>query len=310
MAVSRAARRPAVTVAMTVYNQAPYVVQAVRSVLRQTYRNLELIVVDDASRDGTASLLRSIHDPRLRLVLSQTNAGKARRMNQMLRLARGRYLLEVDGDDWLSPHAVAVLVSRMSRLPSSVGLIYGDRRYHIQTRGGPRPAMVRPGPTFRSTSEFLKHPRVGGPRFYRVAALRKVGGWPTNYPSGGRLAEDLALMLKLVEHYDFQRVPQVLYNIRRHGRNTTRRFAGRFPRVTSYLVGRARRQAGLPLRLWSTKKGKAAGRSVIRGMTVGARRWAARGVRTALTPRRAAVARKGLAARPAAPSGPAASAAT
>lgn len=232
---------------MTVYNQAPYVVQAVRSVLRQSYGNLELIVVDDASRDGTPALLRTLRDPRLRLILGRSNEGKARRMNQILRLARGRYLLEVDGDDWLSPHAVAVLVSRMRRLPSSVGLIYGDRRYYIQTKGGPRPAMVRPGPVFHSKAEFLRHPRVGGPRFYRVAALRRVGGWPTNYPSGGRLAEDLALMLKLVEHYDFQRVPLVLYNIRRHAASTTRRFASRFPSVTSYLVGRARRQARIPL---------------------------------------------------------------
>lgn len=258
MALSRAARRPVVTVAMTVYNQAPYVAQAVRSVLRQSYGNLELIVVDDASQDGTAALLRTLHDPRLRLILGRSNEGKARRMNQILRLARGRYLLEVDGDDWLSPHAVAVLVSRMSRLPSSVGLIYGDRRYHIQTRGGPRPAMVRPGPTFRSKAEFLRHPRVGGPRFYRVAALRRVGGWPTNYPSGGRLAEDLALMLRLVEHYDFQRVPLVLYHIRRHGGNTTRRFGSRFPRVTSYLVRQARRQAHMPLRHQLPKPRRAA----------------------------------------------------
>ena len=231
---------------MTVFNQARYVAQAIRSVLSQTYRNLELVVADDGSTDGTARILRSFSDRRIRVLHSNRNLGKATRMNQILKTARGRYLLEMDGDDWLERNAVAVLVARMNRLPRSVALLYGDRRFYRQTRKGPRFLRIKRGRAFRGRASFLRWPSVGGPRFYRVSALRDVGGWPTDYPSRGRLAEDLALLLRLVHRYDFQYIGRVLDNIRRHGRNTTVRFRPRFGRIVSFLVQRARRRAGMP----------------------------------------------------------------
>lgn len=232
--------------AVTVFNQARYVAQAIRSVLSQTYRNLELVVADDGSTDGTARILKGFSDRRLRVLPGDRNLGKATRMNQILKMARGRYLLEMDGDDWLERDSVAVLVARMNRLPRSVALLYGDRRFYWQTRRGPRFLRIRRGRAFRGRASFLRRPFVGGPRFYRVSALRDVGGWPTDYPSRGRLAEDLALLLRLVQHYDFQHIGRVLYNIRRHGRNTTVRFRPRFGPIVSFLIRRARRRAGMP----------------------------------------------------------------
>ncbi|MCL5676358.1 MAG: glycosyltransferase, partial [Firmicutes bacterium] len=246
IAVPRPAYRPTVTVAMTVFNQAPYVSQAVRSVLAQTYRNLELVVVDDGSTDRTARILETISDPRVRVLHFSQNCGKAARMNQILRVARGRYLLEMDGDDWLDRNTVAALVSHMNPLPQSVALLYGNRRFYWQTKMGPRFVRIKRGQPFRGRTSFLRRPSVGGPRFYRVSALRAVKGWPTDYPSRGRLAEDLAVLLRLVQRYQFHHIGRVLYNIRRHGRNTTVRFRPRFGGVVSFLVRRARRQAGMP----------------------------------------------------------------
>lgn len=246
IAVPRPAYRPTVTVAMTVFNQARYVSQAVRSVLAQTYKNLELVVVDDGSTDRTARILETISDPRVRVLHSSRNRGKAVRMNQILRVARGRYLLEMDGDDWLDRNTVAALVSHMDPLPKSVALLYGNRRFYWQTRKGPRFMRINRGRAFRGRTSFLRWPSVGGPRFYRVSALRAVKGWPTDYPSRGRLAEDLAVLLRLVQRYQFHHIGRVLYNIRRHGCNTTVRFRPRFGGVVSFLVRRARRQAGMP----------------------------------------------------------------
>jgi glycosyltransferase involved in cell wall biosynthesis len=93
---------PKVSVVIPAYNRAATVVRAMRSVLTQSVRDLELIVVDDASTDGTPEAVESVGDPRVRLLRHDTNrrAGAAR--NTGIRAARGEYVAFLDSDDeWL-----------------------------------------------------------------------------------------------------------------------------------------------------------------------------------------------------------------
>jgi glycosyltransferase involved in cell wall biosynthesis len=92
---------PRVSVVIAAYNVAPFIAEAVRSALAQTYGDFELIVVDDGSMDRTAEIVESIQDPRLRLIrLPHGSATIA--VNTALATARGEYLGFLDGDDrWL-----------------------------------------------------------------------------------------------------------------------------------------------------------------------------------------------------------------
>ena len=91
-----------VSVVLTAYNSAPFVAEAVESVLRQTFRDFEVIAVDDGSQDGTSEILDRYSDPRLQVV-HQNNGGPAASLNTGLRLARGRYVALLDGDDCWHP---------------------------------------------------------------------------------------------------------------------------------------------------------------------------------------------------------------
>jgi len=117
---------PLVTVLMAVYNQAEFVRQAVDSALGQTFTNLQVIVINDGSADGTGEVLRGITDPRLRVV-EQANTGPFRATNRGLRLAVGRYIAFLDGDDVWLPEMVAehvgVLESR-----SGIDLTFSSSR--------------------------------------------------------------------------------------------------------------------------------------------------------------------------------------
>lgn len=94
---------PRVTVLMTVYNGLPYLREAIESVLGQTFSDFELLVVDDASTDGSVACIRSYEDPRIRLVCNSKNAGQAGAMNQGLGLARGETIARLDQDDVCAP---------------------------------------------------------------------------------------------------------------------------------------------------------------------------------------------------------------
>lgn len=88
---------------MPTYNVAPYVREAIDSVMQQTYTNFELLVIDDCSTDNTVSLVRSIDDPRIRIVQNEKNLGLAENLNRGLSLITTEYVARMDGDDIAEP---------------------------------------------------------------------------------------------------------------------------------------------------------------------------------------------------------------
>jgi glycosyltransferase involved in cell wall biosynthesis len=107
---------PTVSVIMAVYNGASFVRAAIDSILAQTFTDFELIVVDDGSTDTTAQILKSIGDPRLRLV-RQENQGLAASLNHAISLARGKYLARHDHDDVSLPQRFAKQVAFLDAHP-------------------------------------------------------------------------------------------------------------------------------------------------------------------------------------------------
>lgn len=96
---------PLVSVTIITYNHEKYIGQAIQSVLAQSYRDLELVVVNDGSTDRTAEIINSFSDPRMR-VFHQENRGPSLTANRALAECRGRYLAVMAGDDMLPPDRV------------------------------------------------------------------------------------------------------------------------------------------------------------------------------------------------------------
>ncbi|UPY36953.1 glycosyltransferase [Sediminicoccus sp. KRV36] len=115
---------PKISVVMTSFNSAAYLLTAVRSILEQSYRNLELIIVDDASSDATPALLREIEqrDPRVRVILKTTNDGTYVSKNIGLLHSTGAFVALQDSDDWSHPDRLACSVGMLLRRPDLIGL--------------------------------------------------------------------------------------------------------------------------------------------------------------------------------------------
>jgi GT2 family glycosyltransferase len=108
---------PLVSVLLAAHDDAAFLGEAVDSVLRQTLRDLELIVVDDASTDETPALLEAISDERLRVVRNEKQSGLAASLNRALGLAGGQFVARLDADDVALPERLERQVERLRADP-------------------------------------------------------------------------------------------------------------------------------------------------------------------------------------------------
>ncbi len=126
---------PKVTVLLPVYNGARFLRQAIDSVLSQTWKDFELLVVNDGSTDGTAAILESYSDPRIRILSNVQNIGLTLSLNKGLQSARGEYIARIDADDIALPIRLEKQVSYLDQHPE-VGLVATgvkviDERGHV-----------------------------------------------------------------------------------------------------------------------------------------------------------------------------------
>ena len=107
--------KPLVSVIMPAYNAELYIEEAVRSVLNQSYTELEVIVVDDCSTDRTVDRLKNIKSDRLKVYHNENNAGIAYTTNRCIKFAKGRYFALLDDDDIAEPERLELQVDYLEK---------------------------------------------------------------------------------------------------------------------------------------------------------------------------------------------------
>lgn len=108
---------PTVSVLMPCYNNAPYVAEAIESMLNQTFTDFELIVLDDCSSDNSAEVIKRFTDKRIVYHCNEQNAGLANNLNIGLQMARGEYIARMDGDDVSLPERLQTQIDFLENHP-------------------------------------------------------------------------------------------------------------------------------------------------------------------------------------------------
>jgi len=117
---------PLVSVFVQTYQHEAFIGECLASILgQQGGHSLEVIVVDDASKDHTADVVRAVRDPRVRLIAHERNAGVIATANEGYAAASGQYVARIDGDDRYRPDFLARVIPVLERHPA-VGVVYGD----------------------------------------------------------------------------------------------------------------------------------------------------------------------------------------
>lgn len=120
-----------VSIVITVYNIAQYIAQCMDSVLAQTHKDVEVIIVDDCGTDGSMDIVRSYEDSRIKIVSHEENMGAGWARRHGIEAATGDYVITIDGDDWISDDFIASLVlnaekTRADIVSGGITIAYDD----------------------------------------------------------------------------------------------------------------------------------------------------------------------------------------
>lgn len=217
---------PTVTVLMAVHNAEPYLAEALDSLLAQTYRDFELLVVDDGSTDGSSARLDAYarSDRRIRLLRHERNQGLTASLNHGLAQARGRYIARQDADDRSAPRRLARQVAFLEAQPE-VALV-GSWYRQIDPEG-----LVLGAPSLPCQTTVLRwalhfycpfvHSAV---MFRRTVVPDAVGPYDGRWP----YAMDYELWTRIADQYPVANLPEPLVDWRYHPTSMTARRAPGF----------------------------------------------------------------------------------
>ncbi len=205
---------PKVSVIIPTHNRAEFLRAAVISVLNQTFQNFEIIIVDDASQDQTAAVIRSFTDRRIKYIRHETSRGQGATRNAGLRCALGEYIALLDDDDEWMPQKLEKQVAVLDRSPSNVGMVYtGVCRIDVFTNRVINRVIPRKrGSVFR---DLCEKNWIGGCSsvVLRRGCFQKIGLFDESLAAQA----DYDLWLRIAREFDIEciREPLVLYAV--HG---------------------------------------------------------------------------------------------
>lgn len=199
-----------ISVLMTCYNREKYITLAIESVLCSTYKNFELIIVDDGSKDNTVSIAKGFAeiDKRVRVYQNEVNLGDYPNRNRAASYATGKYVKYVDSDDLIYPWGLELMVTMMEKFPQSGwGLcsMQPDRERLFPFELNPREAYLY---HYQGPGLFSRAPLS---TIIKTDVFHKVGGFKPI-----RMAGDFEMWHRLAQDFNVVLMPQGMVWYRSH----------------------------------------------------------------------------------------------
>ena len=205
---------PKVTVLMPVYNGEKYLAEAIESILNQTYKDFEFLIINDGSTDNSVKIIESYNDPRINLVHNKRNLKLIATLNKGLNIAKGEYIARMDCDDVSLPDRLLKQVEYLDNHPDVGVLGCGTKNVDekLNTISEPeRPLTYLQNKWRLLFKTTLMHPSV----MYRKNLILKYGGYSNRFIH----AEDYDLWSRLIDSVIIHQIPETLVYLRKHNQN-------------------------------------------------------------------------------------------
>jgi len=203
---------PLVSVIMPFYNSEAFIKKSVLSILNQTYRNFELIIINDCSTDNSLQIVKSFRDPRIRVINNLKHIGVAATLNRGLHLAQSRLIARMDADDIALRNRFATQIEFLRKHPDVV--LVGTWATLINEQGRKIKIKKLPENSQEIKSHILRYnPFIHSTIMLRKPVLKSTGAYDERYNG----AEDYDLFLRIVGKYKTANIkqPLLLYRISR-----------------------------------------------------------------------------------------------
>jgi len=207
---------PRVSIIIPTYNSIQYLPSAVASALNQTFKDFEIIIINDGSTDHTEEWILQQDDPKLRVV-SQKNCGKSAARNAGILAARGNYLAFLDADDLWEPSKIELQVNYLDRYPRT-GLVY-TWTVLADSNGRPTGRLISSRAAGDVWKDLVRDNILtcGSTPMVRRECFRTVGLFSKDLP----LAQDWDMWIRIAAYYPFAVIEKPLVRYRQHDKNTS-----------------------------------------------------------------------------------------
>ena len=236
---------PLVSILIATYNSENFIKETLDSVLNQTYKNLEIVLCDDASSDNTVNILKEYQkkDERVKIIQNNKNLGISLNMNNGSRQCNGKYIAILDGDDWAYPYRIEEQVKLMEENPKVV-LCSGymdicdetlnvktTRKYPLEDKNI-RKAIIRYNP--------ICHPAS----MWRTSELKKT----TLYSDNFTIARDYDLLVRISKFGEYRNIGKPLIKYRVREESETGKRVRQTQWYSFYVQMKAHFEYGFPLK--------------------------------------------------------------
>ena len=202
-----------ITVYITNFNYGEYIEKSVESVLNQTIKNFELIIIDDGSTDRSLEILKKYENNKDITFIKQNNKGLNVTNNIALRISKGKYIIRLDADDWLEKNALEILSNHMEKY-NDIGLVFAD--YYKVNNNGQIIEEIRRHDFEEVT--LLDQPAHGACTLIRSSCLKSIGGYDESF----RCQDGFDLWIRFIQNYKVSNINKALFYYRQHNKNLTK----------------------------------------------------------------------------------------
>lgn len=223
---------PKVSVVMVVYNGEKYIYDSIESVLNQTYKNFELLIINDGSTDNTVSIIESFQDIRIRLIHNEENKQQVYSRNRAIELAKGEYIAVNDADDLSMPTRLEKQVEILDNEPD-IAIVGSWVRIVDENADKIHDWKLPIEPEHINWALCFYVPVTHSAMMYRKEVVQQLGGYGTEET----FAEDYQLFIKIVKTAYMKNIPEVLQYTRTHNRRVTLSYKSKC-RENSYRISK------------------------------------------------------------------------
>lgn len=204
-----------VTVYIINSNYGKYISQAIQSVLDQTYKNIEILIVDDFSSDNSKKIIQKyMSNPKIKIIFNKKKIGLLKSSNIAIKASKGEFIIRLDADDFFDKNLVSIFVREIKK-HASLAFVYSD---YFEVNKFAQILKKVKQIDISSGSIIKDRPILAACCLIRKSVLMSVGLYDESFTR----QDGYDFWYKIINEYSFEYVPKALFYYRRHSKNLTK----------------------------------------------------------------------------------------